>query len=166
MVLSRSRLIWPPLFVLISNLGFNGLSHAKSETDTRHSLIVAPYTHHWKKSDEHSYVWLLGVEQIDVDRRVSGVSYFKNSYNQPSLFVYPWGRQYNNLMGYNSLFIKWGSGVLYGYVNEYKDKVPLNHNGFSPGLILALGWRFSANSNVQLNFLGPWGVMFSVSQPL
>jgi hypothetical protein len=166
MVLFRSRFKVLTLLVLASNLAFSGPSHAKSESDTRYSLVVGPYTHHWTRSDEHSYVWLLGVEQIDSDRRVSGISFFKNSFNQPSLFVYPWGRQYDNLMGRNSLFTKWGAGVLYGYVNEYKDKVPLNHNGFSPGLILALGWRFTPNSNMQINFLGTAGIMFSVNQPL
>ena len=31
---------------------------------------------------------------------------------------------------------------MYGYRGEYEDKVPLNSNGFSPGLLLSLGWAF------------------------
>jgi hypothetical protein len=99
-------------------------------------------------------------------QHVAGVSYFKNSFNQPSLFIYPWGRRYDNTIGLDGSYIKWGAGLLYGYVDEYEDKVPFNSDGFSPGIIISLGWRSVHGSEVQLNFLGTAGVMLSLNKRL
>jgi hypothetical protein len=43
--------------------------------------------------------------------------------------------------------------------------VPLNHNGYSPGFIPAIGWE-SSRLQLQMNFLGNAGVMYQLSWKL
>lgn len=137
--------------------------NASDKSSSTYSLTSGLYTHHWNASEEHSKVWLVGIERLELDGKVSGLSYFKNSFNQPSLFVYPWGRVYRDLISASKFRLKWGAGILYGYVGEYEDKVPLNYKGFSPGLIVAGVWKLDKNRELQLNLLGTAGVMFSVN---
>ena len=61
------------------------------------------------------------------------------------------------------LFAELTGGLLYGYKDPYENKVPFNHNGFSPGIVLSLGWRFTPMLSTQLNFLGTNAVMFQIS---
>jgi hypothetical protein len=38
--------------------------------------------------------------------------------------------------------------------------VPFNHNGFSPGLVLSVGWQFTPAYSAQVNVLGTSALMF------
>jgi hypothetical protein len=71
------------------------------------------------------------------------------------------GQQYNELMGNPKLFVKVTAGILYGYVGKYQNKVPLNHNGFSPAIIPSIGYRLSEHDSLQVKVLGNAGLMFS-----
>ena len=135
----------------------DGFSLDMREGD-RLSFMYSPLTHHYDPSDEHRYVWLMGVERERADHRLSGVTYFSNSFGQPSTYIYPWGKAYPNVGGVDGLFLKWSAGLLYGYVGQYKDKVPLNVNGFSPAIIPSIGYE-RAGYSTQLNILGTAGLM-------
>jgi hypothetical protein len=133
--------------------------------DDRLTLMYAPFTHHYSPSDEHRYVWLVGVERERADGRLSGITYFSNSFGQPSTYIFPWGQSYRNLGGVQGLFAKWSGGLLYGYVDPYENKVPLNVNGFSPAIIPSLG--FERNGfGAQVNFLAAAGLMLQFNIPL
>lgn len=123
-------------------------------------LTLSPFTHHWSRSPEHRHVLLMAVDEQLPGNRLCGVSLFSNSFGQPTVYVYA-GQQFNGLWGQPRLFLKLTAGVLYGYVGKYQDKVPLNHHGFSPGLIPALGYRLSERDSVQMKVLGTAGLMFS-----
>jgi phage major head subunit gpT-like protein len=71
------------------------------------------------------------------------------------------GQQFNNMLGNPKLFVKVTAGILYGYVGQYKDKVPLNHGGFSPAIIPSIGYRLTERDSVQVKVLGTAGLMFS-----
>lgn len=131
----------------------------------RLSLMYSPFTHHFDPSPEHRYVWLVGVERERANHRLSGVTYFSNSFGQPSTYIYPWGQAYPNVGGVDGLFVKWSAGLLYGYVDQYKDKVPLNTNGFSPAIIPSIGYE-RAGYSTQINLLGTAGLMWQISVPL
>ena len=62
--------------------------------------------------------------------------------------------------------MKWTAGLLYGYREPYENKVPFNHNGFSPAIVPAVGWQFENKYTVQLNFLGLNGAMLQFSLPV
>lgn len=131
----------------------------------RLSLMYSPWTYHFTSSPEHRYVWLVGVERERADQRLSGITYFSNSFGQPSTFIYPWGKVYPNLGGVEGLFGKWSAGMLYGYVKPYENKVPLNVNGFSPAIIPSIGFERGGYST-QINWLGTAGLMWQISVPL
>jgi hypothetical protein len=131
----------------------------------RLSLMYSPFTHHFDHSPEHRYVWLVGVERERANHRLSGVTYFSNSFGQPSTYIYPWGQAYPNVGGVEGLFVKWSAGLLYGYVDQYEDKVPLNVNGFSPAIFPSVGYE-RAGISTQINLLGTSGLMWQISVPL
>lgn len=142
--------------------GFN----LSSKSGDRLNLIASPYTAHFHPSDEHEYVWLLGVERERADGALAGAAYFSNSFGQESGYIFPWGEIYRNVFDHPHMYVKWTAGLLYGYRGKYENKVPLNHGGFSPAVVPALGWEFSSKQQIQLNMLGLNGVMLQFTQPL
>ncbi|MFY7940996.1 MAG: ABC transporter ATP-binding protein [Burkholderiaceae bacterium] len=133
---------------------FSGESHWR--------FVLSPYSLHWRPSDEHQTVYAIGAEQQYDNGWLYGGSYFRNSFGQPSGYLYL-GKRYDNVWKDTPLFLQWSAGLLYGYRGKYENKVPFNHNGFSPGALVSVGWQFTRTSSVQLNALGDAGVMFQFS---
>jgi hypothetical protein len=129
------------------------------------NFIYAPFTHHFSQSDDHEYVWLLGLEKESKSNGLAGITIFSNSFGQPSTYIYPFGGVFRNVFDVNGLFIKWSAGLIYGYKEPYEDKVPYNHNGFSPGFIPAVGYQGSS-VNAQINILNDAGLMLQFNWPL
>jgi hypothetical protein len=126
----------------------------------RGEFTFSPFTHHWSKSPEHKPVVLVAIDEQLPGDRLCGVSFFSNSFGQPSVYVYA-GMQFNQLLGVPKLFAKVTGGLMYGYVAPYEDKVPLNYKGFNPAIIPVLGYKLTQHDSVQLKFLGNAGLMFS-----
>lgn len=126
----------------------------------RGEITFSPYTLHWSRSPEHKQVVLVALDEQLPGNRLCGMSLFSNSFGQPSAYVYA-GQQFNSVLGVPQLFIKLTAGILYGYVAPYENKVPLNHNGFSPAFIPAIGYQLNTHDSVQLKVLGNAGLMFS-----
>ena len=122
-------------------------------------IVVSPYTQHWRPSDEHRHVWAFGAERAGADGRFWGLSYFTNSFGQPSAYAFI-GQRYNGVLGQPSMYVQWSGGVMYGYTGKYQRKVPLNVRGFSPGFVPALGFQLTPRTALQYNLLGDAGVMF------
>lgn len=126
----------------------------------RGELTLSPYTYHWNPSNEHKAVILLAIDEQLPGGRLCGLSVFRNSFGQPTVYVYA-GQQYNQLLGVPELFAKVTGGIMYGYVAPYQNKVPLNSNGFSPAIIPSIGYKLSPHDSVQLKVLGSAALMFS-----
>lgn len=135
-------------------------SQGAPEPTYRGEISFSPFTHHWSHSPEHKQVVLFALDEQLPGQRLCGLSLFSNSFGQPSVYVYV-GQQFNSVLGNPRLFVKLTAGLLYGYVAPYENKVPLNHNGFSPGFIPSLGYQFSPRDSVQVKVLGSAGLMFS-----
>jgi hypothetical protein len=98
-------------------------------------------THHWDYDPEHNDDQnLINVEADFENSWLAGVASFDNSFGQDSWFVY---------MGYEwplfhskYFYIKLVGGLLYGYKDEYKDKIPLNGLGIAPAIIPILGAQY------------------------
>ncbi len=127
--------------------------------------LVSPFSAHFRYSAEHRYVWGLGVERQRSDDWLGGASYFSNSFGQPSAYLYV-GKRFGALFGQEQLFAQASGGMLYGYRGAYKNKVPLNYNGFSPGALVSLGWQFNKTSSATLHMLGDAGVMVQLAWDL
>lgn len=122
------------------------------------SVLGSPYTGHFRPSPEHKKVWALGVERHRDDGMLAGAAYFRNSFGQPSAYVYV-GRSYEGIFGEPRWTAQWSAGLLYGYKGKYKNKVPLNVNGFSPGALVSTGWKLTNDVSASLHLLGDAGVM-------
>lgn len=129
------------------------------------SWQFSPYTLHYTYDSEHKPVVMVGVEREHPDAKLDGITLFTNSFGQPTVYAYPWGGVHKTLWGVEHLSFKWTAGLLYGYKDPYKDKVPYNHNGFSPAVIPALAYEFKPGWSGQLNFLGTAGLMFQINAP-
>jgi hypothetical protein len=125
-------------------------------------LAFSPFTHHWSFDEQHRPVYALALERQRVDGWLAGASHFRNSFGQPSAYVYM-GWRSASLAEIEPLFWQWSAGVLYGYRGEFSRKVPLNAGGFSPGALLSLGWQANRRSSVLLHALGDAGVMLQWS---
>lgn len=131
--------------------------------DRHHELFISPFTRHWTLSDEHKPVYALGFTQRLPDDRFCGFSLFRNSFGQPSGYIYL-GKTWEGFVpSLPKLYGSVSAGVLFGYVDRYEGKVPANHHGFSPGLIPALGYRLTPAVSLELQLLGSAGIMFGTA---
>ena len=126
----------------------------------RWEWMFSPYAHHFRRSNAHRNVYLLGVERYQTENWLVGVGVFSNSFGQPSAYAYG-GYQWSDLFGQPRLYLKLTAGVMYGYVGEHKDKVPFNHNGWSPLVVPAIGYRLNSRHSLQVSALGTAGLLFS-----
>lgn len=108
---------------------------------------------------------MVGLEREHANGKLDGLTLFSNSFGQESVYLYPWGGVYKGIYGIKPLSFKWTAGLLYGYVPPYENKVPLNHNGFSPGAIIALAYEFKPGWSAQVNALGTAALMFQLNVP-
>lgn len=149
---------------------------ATSASENSWLVQVSPYTHHYHSSPDHKPVYLIGVERynarynansafLGADNSLWGLSYFSNSFGQPSGYAY-YGGVYNRLLALDKLYFKWTAGVLYGYRPPYENKVPYNHNGWSPGIVFGLGYKLTPQFSAQLNALGNAGAMITFTYQL
>lgn len=125
-------------------------------------LTASPWTGHFRYSVEHRHVFALGVERQRDDGWLGGAAMFRNSFGQPSGFVFL-GQRIDTLFDEPSLFAQWQAGIIYGYVGRYKTKLPLNFAGFAPGVLVSAGWQLDPHVSVQAHLLGDAGVMLQLA---
>lgn len=124
-------------------------------------LRFSPGVWHYGYNPEHRHVWLAGLDwPVGGDGAFCGGALFSNSFGQPSAYAYV-GHVYEAPFGVRDLYWHWSAGLLYGYRGRFQHKVPLNHHGFSPGLVPTLGWHVSRYNAVEISALGTAGLMFS-----
>lgn len=156
--------------LIVAHLAGSALAQQETAPDPAKGNVLrlqfSPYTHHYTFDAEHKDVVMIGVEREYVDTTLDGITLFRNSFGQESLYIYPWGRVYRSIGGVKPLAFKWTAGLIYGYVDSFKNKVPLNYKGFSPGLIFGLAYEFKPGWSVQVNLLGTAAAMFEISAPL
>lgn len=134
--------------------------HSQAEPGHRREVTLSPYTYHYSHNPEHRPVFAASFDHYASSSRFCGFSLFRNSFGQPSGYVYV-GKRFDNLLGQPRLFGKVTAGVLYGYVEPYEDKVPWNWHGFSPAIVPVLGYKLSEDSSLQVNILGAAALMYS-----
>ncbi|MEJ7139222.1 hypothetical protein [Amphibiibacter pelophylacis] len=149
--------------LLCSQASAQGVMPTPGDDVAYTSWQFSPLTLHFHPSPEHKHAVSVAYEQTLKDNHTRSLVLFTNSFGQPSVYFSPWGQRFDNLLGQPNLFAKWNAGIIYGYRGEYKDKVPFNHGGFSPGLFVALGYRFSPQTEVQVNLLGTAAVQFQMN---
>ena len=123
-------------------------------------LQIGPYVyHHDNDTDHNNEPMLVGVEWESASRWEIGASYFKNSFDQPCVYLYA-GKRWFLRSGDEGFFVKLTGGPLYGYKDPYEDKVPLNDNGLGFAIIPGIGYQYK-RANAQLVILGTAAVMLT-----
>lgn len=127
------------------------------------TFTVAPYVHHWRKNPDHRHAFIFSLEKEQDANQMLGLALFRNSFGQPSAYAYV-GQEWQDFLETPRLTAKLTAGIIYGYKGEYADKVPLNRNGYSPGLIPALGYQMTERDSVQFMVLGNAGYTLGYSR--
>jgi hypothetical protein len=127
----------------------------------RWHLQTSLLTHHFHFDAQHNdNQGLVNLEYWRADNWLAGAAWFKNSFHQPTQYVYI-GKQWRPFDSQPSVYLKLTGGLLHGYKDEFRDKIPLNHSGVAPVLIPAIGYstrRFST----ELILFGTAGIMWNV----
>lgn len=126
------------------------------------TFTFAPYVLHWHHDPEHKPAFVFALERRVAGDRFCGLSLFRNSFGQPSTYVYI-GQRWDNIWGNPQLSVKVSAGVIYGYVDDHRDKVPFNWNGFSPTVIPSLVYQFGPQDSLDVMMLGTAGLVFAYS---
>ena len=107
-----------------------------------HTLVqTSLLTRHFDPQPEHNNQQnLIGLELHNPDRWLAGAAWFKNSYKQPTWYMYA-GREFPlwQLAEGANVRAKLTGGLLRGYKDEYRDKIPLNHLEIAPVLLPSIG---------------------------
>jgi len=70
-----------------------------------------------------------------------GASFFSNSFNQPTQYVFA-GWKFDPLPIAPGFYFRVSAGLVHGYKGEYKDKIPFNHSGVAPAIVPAIGYCY------------------------
>ena len=107
-----------------------------------HTLVqTSLLTRHFDPDPEHTNQQnLLSIELHNPDRWLAGAAWFKNSFDQPTWYFYA-GREFPLWQFADEINVraKLTGGLLRGYQDEYRDKIPLNHLEVAPALLPSIG---------------------------
>lgn len=106
----------------------------------RFYLETSVYTHHWHYDPAHvDHQELILGEWNITEQWLVGASYFKNSFGQPTEYVYG-GYRFRPIEKAQPFYIKVSAGLVYGYKDPYKNKIPFNNSGIAPVIIPSVGY--------------------------
>lgn len=109
------------------------------------------FTHHFFPSPQHvNRNHLLNLEytfaeypalgrwtRFGADRALIGGAVFKNSFGQPTQYLYVGQRWDVN----ENVYVKFTAGLLHGYKDPYQNKIPFNHYGTAPVILPSIGFN-------------------------
>jgi len=89
-----------------------------------------------------------------------GFAYFKNTFYQPSQYLYG-GKIFRPFDNHQYIYFKITGGLLHGYKGEYKDKIPFNSLGVAPAILPAAGLSYK-NFTTELVPYGIRGIILTL----
>ena len=157
----RLALHWLRTLVYVAALACASTARADVFTDGDQVMLqIGPFIYHTSHDSDHNdQPWLVGVEWESASRWELGASYFENSFYQPCVYIYG-GRRWFLRSADDGFYFKLTAGPLYGYKDQYEDKVPLNNNGLGLAIIPAIGYQYK-RTNAQLVILGTAALMLT-----
>lgn len=117
------------------------------------------YTKHFKpKSAHNNHQELFGLERHTENSYIFGAATFKHSYGKRSYYGYA-GKRYD--FADTPFYAKVTAGLLYGYKDEYRDKIPFNRFEIAPVVIPSLGVKYRRLS-AEVVLLGTAASLFNI----
>lgn len=119
-------------------------------------------THHWSDNPKHvKHNVVLNLEYERIDGWIIGGAQFRNSFGQPSQYVYV-GRRFRPLSIAPNLYLKITGGAVHGYKDEFRNKIPFNGSGVAPVILPSIGYDFGRRFSSEVVIFGTSGVMWTV----
>lgn len=133
--------------------------------DYDHLYIQAGTYTHYTSSPEHkgSNVFV-SVEAVKSNNWLYGLALFDNSFGQFSQYAYL-GKSWNYHGAFEGFHTKMTVGLIHGYRDEFKDKIPLNELGTAPAIIPGVGYK-NGRYGADVIILGLSGLLFTVGMDL
>lgn len=101
------------------------------------------YTRHFNSDPAHVDTQkLIRFEWNVSEQWLLGASAFDNSFGQPSQYVYG-GYRWRPFDKLQPFYVKISAGLVHGYKDEFRDKIPMNHSGVAPVIVPSLGYCFN-----------------------
>jgi hypothetical protein len=120
--------------LILSFLSLQVFAFEVTETQVKTSLYTSHFT---DRSKHNNHQHMLDIQIYEQEHFV-GLSLFKNSFHQPTQYLYI-GKRYHPFDGYPSVNAKLTAGIIHGYKGEYKDRIKFNMDGFAPAIIPSIG---------------------------
>ena len=100
-------------------------------------LQTSVYTRHFSPDPDHNNrQQLIGLERNEGSGLLYGGATFRNSYDQQSTYGYV-GKRFDSAD--YPVYVKVSGGLLHGYHDKYRDKIPFNRFGIAPVIIPSIG---------------------------
>ncbi|MCS3903675.1 hypothetical protein J2T55_001704 [Methylohalomonas lacus] len=132
------------LLVILATMLLPTSSSAFTPLELDHVVVqTSLYTKHFDPDPDHNNDQnLINVEFHNPERWLVGGAWFKNSYDQPSWYVFV-GREFPLWQPHEhfELRAKLTGGFLHGYDGEHQDDIPFNSTGTAPVILPSLGAR-------------------------
>lgn len=133
------------------------------ELEVKHVLMqTSVWTTHFSPVPEHNNQQdLLGIELHNREGWLAGGAFFKNSFEQPTVYAYV-GREVAFWQPRPSLQVrgKLTAGLIHGYKGEYQNKIPFNRYGTAPAALPSIGARWGRVES-DLILFGTAGMMLT-----
>jgi hypothetical protein len=131
-----------------------------SEASGRWLLQTSLYTSHFSPDPQHvNQQNLINLEYWRSDRWLGGVAFFRNSFGQPSQYVYV-GKTWRPFGSLPDVHLKLTGGLLHGYKDQFRDKIPFNSAGVAPAILPSIGYS-TKRFNTELVLFGTAGLMWT-----
>ena len=146
----RAGAIWALLAcaLLVFSTSVNAQEDTASEADESSgwkisgwNIQTSLYTKHWDADPDHTnHQKLIGPELVFENNYLVGLAIFRNSFDQPSQFLYI-GKTWR-LFRTDWFYFKLVGGLLHGYKEPFEDKIPFNGLGVAPAILPSFGIRY------------------------
>jgi hypothetical protein len=119
------------------------------------------YTLHFDPDEDHTNNQrLLAVELDKASGWIFGFAAFRNSFDQPSQYLYA-GYSWTLPKTRDMAYFKLTGGLLHGYKGEHQDAIPFNSSGIAPAILPSFGIKYKWVSS-ELMIFGTAGLMLSL----
>lgn len=158
----RAGAIARALLLVATLSALTGRASAQAvEAGGRWLVQTSVHTIHFTPDDRHNnFQKLVDIEYWRPDNWLAGGAWFLNSFGQPSQYLYV-GRLWRPSEAWPGAYVKLTGGVLHGYKDEFRDKIPFNKSGYAPAILPSIGFsgrRFAG----ELLLFGNSGLMVTV----
>ncbi len=147
-------------YLLFSQFLFSAAHADNSSVNEAIYFEGGGYIHFSDSEDYKGTPYFFSAEVQRKDQWLYGLGLFNNSFDQFSQYLYG-GYKFKFEDSLKNFHAKITVGIIHGYKDEFKDKIPLNNSGFAPAIIPGIGWK-KDKLGMDVILLGDAGLLFTV----